>query len=98
MNGRAIGGTAGAAALTALLLAAGPALADAPFCPDTVPPGTIVLTGPPSDEPRGAARKACPQGYSVVTQQTCRNIDVEKRTTAIVLRWVIRCLNLGTRP
>jgi hypothetical protein len=98
MSERAIGGMAGAAALTALLLGCGPARADTPFCPDTVAPGTVAISGPPPAEPRAEARKACPNGYAVVTQQTCRNIDVEKQTTAIVLRWVIRCLNLGGRP
>jgi hypothetical protein len=98
MSGRSILGMAGAAALTALLLGCGPARADTPFCPDTVAPGTIALTGPPPAEPRAAARKACPNGYAVVTQQNCRAIDVEKQTTALVLRWVIRCVNFGGRP
>jgi hypothetical protein len=97
MNGRAI--ILGWALILGVILGArGPALADAPFCPDTVAPGTIAVTGPPLDEPRAAARKACPKGYAMVTQQNCRAIDVEKQTTAIVLRWVIRCLDFGGRP
>jgi hypothetical protein len=81
-----------------LLLGFGPARADQPFCPPHVDPSTLVVIGTPTAEPRAEARKACPKGYAVVTVQTCRTLDVEKQTSAIVLRWVIRCLDFGGRP